>query len=330
MFPALFALLLSLVGGVAHADTRTVCVYDPAGRTGFAYSWLESWKINAPAWGVDVDLRPYTDEETAINDFNAGKCDGVVATGVRLQRFNAAAYSVEALAGIPSYSLLKPVLVTLQTKSSYAPMFTSGLYETAGIYPLGAVYAFVRDRSIDDVGDFAGRRIATMDYDNTSKLVVDRIGGVMVPADLSSLGPMFNNGDVDVCFLPATAYTPFELWHGLGDGGAAVKYPLLQVTLQIVLNAERFPADFGKQSRAFVAGQFDEAMTVVERAEAEIPSTSWTTMPPDKVAEFEVLMQRLRIELRDKGSYSGEVLSLLRKARCNADGTRAECAQGLE
>ena len=31
----------------------------------------------------------------------------------------------------------------------------------------------------------------------------------MVPADLGSLGPMFNNGDVDACYVSAPAYAPF-------------------------------------------------------------------------------------------------------------------------
>ena len=36
-----------------------------------------------------------------------------------------------------------------------------------------------------------------MDYDKPSVVMVEKIGAIMVPADLGSIGPKFNNGDVD-------------------------------------------------------------------------------------------------------------------------------------
>ena len=53
-------------------------------------------------------------------------------------------------------------------------------------------------------------------------------------------------------------------------------------------------------------------------------------MNPVKVEEFERAMQRLRLELRDKGSYDANILRLLRRARCNADSSRWECASPVE
>jgi hypothetical protein len=329
---ALLSLLMigALLPGIASGADRTVCVYDPAGRTGFAFGWLESWQIAAAGWGTNIKLKPYTDEETAINDFDAGACQGLAATGIRLQKYNRAAYTVEAIAGIPDYDLLKRILVALQTRDNYQSMFTSGKYQTVGIYPLGAVYAFVRDRNIVTATDMAGKRIGTMEYDKTSLLVVDRIGGVTVPVNLSNLSSTFNNGAVDITFAPASAYQPFELWHGLENGGGIIWYPLLQVTLQIVLQNDQFPAAFGVASRKFVADQYDAAFKIVTDAEAAIPAEYWTTMPADGVEAFERLIQRLRIELRDKQRYDASVLSLLRKARCNADATRWECVEELE
>jgi hypothetical protein len=327
-------LILMAIGvaapSVANAEDRTICVYDPAGRTGFAFGWLESWKIAAASWGTNITLKPYTDEETAINDFDAGACDGLSATGIRLQKYNRATYSVEAIAGIPDYTLLKRIVVALQTRENYQSLFTAGNYQTVGIYPLGAVYAFVRDRNIDDTGDMAGKRIGAMEYDQTSLLVVDRIGGVTVPMNLSNLSSTFNNGAVDVTFAPASAYQPFELWHGLEKGGGIIWYPLLQVTMQIVLKNDKFPAGFGVASRKFVAGQYDAAFKIVSDAEAAIPAKYWMDMPTEGIDAFERLNQRLRIELRDKNRYDGKVLSLLRKARCNADSTRWECVEELE
>jgi len=324
----LATIILLTASPAVWAQQQSICVYDPAGRTGFAFGWLEAWQIAASGWGVDIELKPYTDEETAVNDFDAGACNGLAATGIRLQKYNRAAYTVEALAGIPDYELLKRILVTLQTADNYRSMFTSGDYQTVGIYPLGAVYTFVRNSEISDTNSMAGKRIAAMEYDQTSLLVVDRIGGVTVPVNLSNLSSTFNNGAVDVAFAPASAYQPFELWHGLNNGGAIVRYPLLQVTMQIVVKNAAFGNEFGAQSRHFVAGQFDTAMRTVTSAEEAIPDHYWIEM--GDVESFERLMQRLRIDLRDKGSYHASVLSLLRKARCNTDASRWECAAELE
>ena len=47
--------------------------------------------------------------------------------------------------------------------------------------------------------------------------------------------------------------------------------------------------------------------------------------------KMDAFAQKMRLELRDKTkSYDPKVLALLKKARCNADPNRAECAQNLE
>lgn len=330
LLPLVALLFVALAPRAGHAEGQTVCVFDPGGRTGFLYASVDAWKTQAAAWGANITLRPYTDEATAINDFNAGSCDGVAASGTRLQKYNPAAYSVESVGGVRDYSLFKRVLQTLQTKDTYAPLWTKGGYETVGVWPIGGIFVFVRDRSLDTIGEMSGKRVAVLDYDQASKLAVDRMGGVAARMELSALGPAFNNGELDVCFLPATAYTPFELWHGLGDKGAVLDYPLLEATLQLMIRPDRFPPGMGTTSRSWVAGQFDAALVAVKRAEAEIPAKYWATPTPAAKAEFDTLAQSLRVELRGKGSYDGTVLSLLKKARCNADATRVECAQNLE
>lgn len=322
--------LLGLTASAPAAAGQTVCVYDPAGRTGFMFKMAQGWATQAASWGAQVELKPYNDEATAVNDFTAGSCDGVMASGVRLQKYNPATYSVEAVGGVPTYDLLGPVLKTLQTKPNYTPMFDAGAYETVGMWPLGAVYVMVRDRSLDRVGDLAGKRVASLDYDSASALAVKRMGGVGVSADLATLGPAFNNGEIDVCFLPATAYTPFELWHGIGDKGGIISEPLLQVTFQILIHDGKFPDGFGDKSRAWVAGDFATGLAAIKKAEAEIPKTTWIPVDAAAQKEFAAFAQQMRIQLRDQGAYDGRVLSLLKKARCNADGTRAECAQNLE
>jgi hypothetical protein len=328
---ALALLVGLLVVPAARAETRTICVYDPAGKAGDYYAIMTQWATEASTWGVEVQLQAYTDEETAAKDYEAGHCDGVVATGVRLQRFNRFPSTIEAMGAIPTYDILKQMISSLANYESAAARLKSGDNETVGFIPAGAVYLFVRDRAVDSVPELAGKRIATLSYDKASPAMVDRVGAIVVPADLGSIGPKFNNGDVDACYVSAAGYRPFELWRGLEPKGGVLRAPLAQATLQLMIHTSKFPADFGTKSRKDLAGRFDAAIAVVKKAEADIPAKYWIDISPDTLKAWDDLFLAVRIKLRDDvGAYDPNMLSALRKLRCSADPARAECAEQKE
>ena len=316
---------------MSTASAQSVCVFDPAGKAGDYYRMLDKYALEASSWGVSLEIKVYTDEETAVKDYEAKQCDAVVATAARLQRFNNFPTTIEAIGALPTYSLLKSMVKTLTTSSGAAKMMTRTGNTTIGIIPIGAVYLFVRDRNVDTVAELAGKKIATMDYDKASVVMVEKIGSIMVPADLGSIGPKFNNGDVDACYVSAPAYAPFELAKGLGTSGGIVKLPLVQATLQVLAHEDAFPADFASKSRAFFWGQFDEAMGYVTKAEAEIPSHYWIELPATSLPGFDEMFQKSRIELRDQHkAYDAKMLGVMRDKRCKAEPTRAECAEDKE
>lgn len=59
------------------------------------------------------------------------------------------------------------------------------------------------------------------------------------------------------------AFKPLELQKGLGTKGAIVNYPILQVTGNIIIRPDKFPAGFGQKSREWVAGQLPRAFTIL-------------------------------------------------------------------
>lgn len=328
---AFAALLVSpLLPGTARG-AQSLCVYDPAGRSGDFFRHLETFALEASGWGVDLELRPYTDEETAAKDYEAGNCDGVVATGVRLQRFNRFPSTIEAMGAAPSYDILGQMVATLAKYDSAAKKLRSGDNETVGFLSAGAVYLFVRDREVDSVGELAGKRIATMDYDLAAPTLVQRIGAVMVGADLGSIGPKFNNGDVDVCYMSAPGYQPFELWRGMDAGGGVIKRPLAQATLQVMVRTTAFPETFPKQARTWFADHFAETVANSRKADAAIADKYWIEVPEDRAQKWDQLFQEVRVALRDDvGAYDGSMLSALRTLRCAQDPARAECAESKE
>jgi Family of unknown function (DUF6091) len=322
---------LTLWSGAARAETRSICVFDPGGRSGDYFALMAKYKTNASTWGFDIEIRPYTDEETASKDYQAGACDGVVATGVRLQRFNRFASTIEAIGALPDYGALKQMVTALATSPSASAKLTQDGNSVVGFIPIGAVYLFVRDRNVDSVPELAGKRIATLDYDQPSVTMVGRVGSISVPANLGTLGPKFNNGEVDACYVSAPAYRPFELNRGIGTKGGILRYPLAQATLQVMLRESRFTPDFIAKSRKDLAARFDEALGIVQRAEAAIPATQWVDVPKATQGEWDNMFQSVRIKLRDeKKSYDGSMLNAMLKVRCGKDATRSECAEGKE
>jgi hypothetical protein len=325
-------LLAGLLGASpAQAESRTLCIFDPAGRSGDYFRFLGDYVLEAKGWGVDIELKPYTDEETAAKDYEAGACDGVVATGVRLQRFNRFPSTIEAIGGLPTYELLGQMIGTIAKYESAAAKMTAGNHETVGLLPVGAVYLFVRDRNIDTVEELAGKRIATMDYDIAAPTMVDKVGAIMVPADLGSIGPKFNNGEVDICYVSSPVYEPFELWKGLGASGGVIRAPLAQATLQVLVNRSRFPEGFGAKSRKHFADRYGEALAMVQKTDAAIPDKYWIDIPPERSAKWDEMFLDVRVMLRDdKKAYDGTMLSVMKKLRCGAEASRAECALSRE
>lgn len=324
------ALVVAALAAAAPAEAKqTVCAFDPAGRSGDYYQLLEEFALQAKGWGADIELKAYTDEETATKDYEAKKCDAVVATGVRLQRFNRFPATLEAIGALPTYNHLKTMVNILANSAGAAKSLVTDDNETAGIMPIGAVYLFVRDRSVNNVAALAGKRIATMDYDKASPVMVNRVGAITVAADLGSIGPKFNNGDVDACYVSAPAYKPFELQRGLGDKGGIIKLPLAQATMQVLIRRSAFPEGFGEQSRKFFASKFDHAVSVVKKAEAEIPAKYWVEV--GSLDDFDDMFQDVRVALRDQhGAYDKSMLRVMRDQRCKIDAARSECAEQKE
>jgi hypothetical protein len=59
-----------------------------------------------------------------------------------------------------------------------------------------------------------------------------------------------------VVAAPAYAYKPLEIEKGLGAKGAMLNFPVVNVTADLIVRPERFPAQFGEQSRQWFLQKF--------------------------------------------------------------------------
>jgi len=306
---AVFAVGAAAVPQQSEAADKVLCVYDPSGSAGPVFQQAKKYQAAAAQWDVTFDLKPFTDESVAAADFRNGKCDAALITGVRMQQFNKATFSLEAIGLIPNYDVLERSITTLASPKA-AKLMVNGTYEVGGIFPAGAVYLYLQDRALSDAKDLAGKKICTMSFDKAANSMVGVIGAQAVASDVSNFASKFNNGSCDVAYAPATAYTPLELYKGLGETGGLVRYPLAQMTLQLVIRDD-FPEGFGQQSRSWSASQFNALMPSVKKAEAEVKSQYWVEVTGDKKTGYDAMLAEARGNLVTQKVYDPTVVKLV-------------------
>lgn len=329
---ALFA--ASTVGMVSTAQAKIdVCVFDLLGKSGESFQMAQEWALAAKSWGGDINLVPRQDEAVADNDFKAGKCDAVFMTAMRARQYNKFVGSIDSLGGAPSNAIAQKAITFAMDNRNAAKMVTNlggKKYEIGGIAPLGSAFIFVRDKKINSIEKAAGKKFAVLSYDAAQKIMVQRVGAQAVPSDVSNFVAKFNNGQVDMVGAPAYAYKPLEIYKGLGTNGAMFNFPVLQITADLVLRPEKFPAGFGQKSRDWFVKNLPKSFNMIKRLENEIPAKYKMNLSAEDKLKYQKMLREGRLDLTKQGIYDPGMMSVLKKARCSVDKSNFECSLGGE
>ena len=326
------ALVLTCTAPMATANTLSVCVFDVIGANGDVFNLMKDFALDAKSIGVDLKLKPYTDEGVAVADFNAGQCDAVAATDLRIRPYNRFTGSISAVGALPTYDDLKTLLATLAQPKA-APLMKSNGYEVLGIFPIGAGYLFVNDRSIDSAGELAGKRMATLDYQKDAIHMVNYVKATVVPSDITNFAGKFNNGSVDTAYAPAFAYEALELYKGLEPNGGVVNYTLAQLTVQIIARDDMIDDATAQQSREIAWSMFPQTMDLINGQESAIPDAQWIPISDQDIEGYQEMFRQNRLEMRDgiNGAptvYDPRILTLMANIRCSSNPGASECTAG--
>jgi len=295
------------------------------GAQGDFYAMAKDYRLAAKRWGVDLELKSYTDESVVVEDFKAGQCDLVNMTGLRARQFNQFTGTIDSVGGIENYAQFHEVL-NLMASPKVEKYMSSGPYEVEGIFPIGAGYPFVNDRAITSLAKAAGKKVAVMDWDKTQSMLVEEVGAQPVASDITNYGAKFNNGAVDIIIAPIVLYKPFELYRGLGHHGGIVRRAVIELSMQLVARRDRFPDDFGRNSRDYMGGQVDRAFGVIHDLENQVDPKHWVYATTASRDDYYKLMRDARIHLARDGFFDHRMLSILKRVRCKNDPDSAECA----
>ncbi|MEQ3635972.1 putative solute-binding protein [Alcanivorax sp.] len=326
LFTAVLALYALSAPFSAQADTikRKICVFDIVGNVGPVMNAMKDWKAAAMEWGLETELVPYTNEAIAAEDLKAGICDASLITGIRGRAFNKYAGTVDSIGAIPTMDHMKVVLQVLSNPKS-ADKLSQGAYQILGIAPAGAAYIFVNDRQVNSLAKAAGKKVAVLEYDETQAKLVSQVGATPVASDITNFSTKFNNGVVDVIAAPLVAYSALELYKGLSPDGGIINYPLVQLTFQLIAKNDRFPPEMAQKSREYFYNNLHRMTDQLDKEARHVDPRWWVEIPEEDKAEYEVLMQEARDQLRVEGYYDPNMLTLLRKVRCKMEPSRAEC-----
>ena len=290
--------------------------------------------------GVNIELKGFTDERVASEEYRTGQCAGFVATAFRTRQFNPTAGSIDTLGATTivrdgkidingSYDVVRKLVQTFATPAANRFM-VNGQHEVGGIIPLGAAYPVVNDRKINSVEALAGKRIASFDHDKAQAVMIQRIGAQPVSADITNFATMFNNGSVDVIIAPAIIYRPFELQKGIGTKGGVARFPITILSYQMIIRSSAFPEGFGQVSRSHFAKNVEEAIRIARKADLDIPPKLWLDPTQEENDQYMVLMRQGRVLMANKGLFDKTGLKILKRIRCSVEPASAECSERTE
>jgi len=322
----LITTLLILFSNLTFAlEKKTICTWDPVGKNGPVMTFYSDLKPKAIGWGIDLELIAYTDEKVAANDFKAGVCDGAHLSAILSRQFVPFAGTLDAIGGITSNEGLAKIIATLSNPKA-GKIMTNGPYEAVAAWPVGSMFAFVNDRNIDTVAEFSGKKISVLNEDPQILKLANMVGASPVGTSLATFSGQFNNGNIDILFMPALAYNTFELYHGLGEKGGILDHQMYYGMLQTITKKDQWPADFGDKMRKYIVGRLAAINKLVADAEKEIPSKYWVRTDDKTKNEFIKLSREVRLALKTEGKMDAKALKLLWKIRCAENAGASECS----
>lgn len=279
-----------------------------------------------------INFKIYTNESIVAEDFKAKRCDAAAMSNMRSRQFNKFVGSLDALGAMPDYKHLTTA-IRLLAKPQLAKRMVNNNYEVISIMPAGAAYIFVNDRSINDLAKAAGKKIAVLDFDKSQKKMVMNIGAQPVSADITTMGTMFNNGQVDIIASPAILFEPFELYKGLSKQGgkkhtkgAIIDFPVMQLTLVSFMHKNHFPDGVGQLIREYSAYQLKPAYEFIDKVEKKIPKAYWMSLSKYDKPNYHKLMRESRIQMTKDGDYHPKMMRFLKRIRCKYQPSNYECS----
>lgn len=325
-------ILNSLMGSVLglgislnQAQAQTLCVFDLSGASGDYYAFMKDYALAAQKWSVEINLRPYNQEEKAIADYKRGKCDAVSATSFSTREFNKFTGSINAVGAIPSNTVAQNLLLLLGNPK-LAPQMSENGHESIGVMPIGAAYFVIKDRTTTNLINVEGKRVAVLASDPVQQRMLQKVGGLPVFMAVDTAILRVQDPKVDIVPLPSYSYDAFEVYRAVGHKGGIGRFPISFMTINVIAHKANFPAQFGDKSRAWFAAQTPVLMKKIQYYDSRVPARYWFDIPVADEKGYFDLIRQMRLEFVQNQTYHPQMINLLKRLRCQQDPKNIECS----
>ncbi len=324
LLPLACLLLAALTSTPVLAQTpRTLCVFDPIGKSGDVFVTAEDLSSDFLSTGVSFNLKLYLDEKQAKRDFKTGKCDGVILTGLHAREFNRFSAALEAPGSFTNYANVGAILELISSEKA-AQYMRQGNVEVAGVYPAGFIYMIVNQRSTARPDKLRGQRMIIVDNDPQLLSLAERVGALSVPGTTDNFGKLFKDRKVDITFAPMAVLRAMELDKAIEYEGGIVNKPVSLLTLQFLINTDRFPEGFGQQARTLSVEHFERVLGISQEAEANVPRALWIDARQARAAWMRLALA-VRAEMVQRGLFHPQMIKIIDHFRCGGNGVLEGC-----
>ena len=306
--------------------TRSVCVWDVMGTQGPIYNTTVDQQLRMRHYGINVDVRAYTNEQDVVDKLINGECDTSVMSGAKARQFNPYTASVESLGGVPSKKHLKVLLQVLASPQAAAKM-VHGEYVILGIVPIGENYIFTREGegktpTLKRVFKGAG---AVVSEDVSQPPLYKAFSTAVKEGDTyAKAAGLFNRGEADLLISPLVGHAMFGLSAG-NKHGQIIENPVSQMTLQIVSKTNLVPPEVAQLFREDLFLKLNLLYREVDKISKEIPAEKKVKFPERELDHFNRTLAEVRARLTQQGVYNKSMMKLQRKIRCKLDPSLSEC-----
>lgn len=320
----LFLLVFCSAGSAWAGKSATICVFDVMAAAGDTVSLIRDFSLAAKTWEVDFVTRVYTDEKEIQRAYNNKDCQAMVLPDFAVRDYNHFMGSFSAVGSIQSDQLALSMMRALSSPKA-AHLMLEKQNEVAGIIPIGSVFVMNNNRKMTKLSDAIGKRFMALENDPVYLRMIEAFGAKPVIVNLAKYGSVFNGGGADIIAAPAALYQPFELYRGIGATGAAVRYPVLYLSLNVVIDPKAFPAGFGQRSRNWFVSQVPRLMGNIKKIEQQIPAKIWQDITTEEKIAYGKLMREMRRRFVADGTYNPLMLAIVQRTQCALDVNHYNC-----
>lgn len=317
----------------------SICLFDMQGINGEIHSRAKDLALIARRWNIVADFKVSSDEEKTAENFKSGKCEAAVLPTLRAREFNKFMGSVDAIGGLPTYEHLRVLLGSL-FDSRLDKKTISEPYQIVSVFPMGAQYIHVKDRSLESIHQLKDKKTTVLSWGNSLDLAGNALGLKTTTVAIGELTKSFKDAESDVLISPAVLYGAFELKKGLGENGGIYKTPVVQTTVSLVINRDllkKKTPDLDSRVTAFkeIMAKFQDDMLermfkTINTYEKDVPKKYWMILEPEHEKAYQEALRQTRIQLTKDGVYDVTMMKVLKKVRCKIDASASECSSNDE